>query len=55
MEVLTPTVQNCRDTDVSPEVLGISRNDSESLRCSFQQQAIDDGLVLISDPAKRRR
>src|ERR1700740_3378498 len=53
VEVLSPTVQNCREADVSREVLGTSRNKSESLPCSFQQQAIDDGLVLISDPAKR--
>src|SRR5712671_4196636 len=55
MEVVTPTVQNCRDADVSPEVLGISSNEGESLGRSLQQQAIDDGLVLIGDPPKRGR
>jgi hypothetical protein len=55
MQVLTPCVQNGRNADVGSEVLGIGSNDGESLCCSFQQQAIDDGLVLISDPAKRSR
>src|SRR5436190_4057758 len=55
MEVFTPCVQNCRDADVGSEVLGIGSNDGEGLGRSFQQQAIDDGLVLIGDSAKRRR
>ena len=55
MHVLTPCVQNGHYADVGSEVLGIGSNDGESLCCSFQQQAIDDGLVLIGDPAKRRR
>jgi hypothetical protein len=55
MKVLTPGVQNRRDADVGSEVLRIGGNDGESLRCSLQQQAIDDGLVLIGNPAKRRR
>ena len=55
MEVFTPCVQNCRDADVGPEVLWIGSNDGEGLGRSFQQQAIDGGLVLIRDPPKRRR
>src|SRR5436190_10484067 len=55
MEVFTPCVQNCRDADVGSDVLGIGSNDGEGLGRSFQQQAIDDGLVLIGDPAKRSR
>jgi len=55
MEVFTPCVQNYCNTDVCSEVLGVGSNDGEGLGCSFQQQAIDDGLVLISDPTKRRR
>jgi hypothetical protein len=55
MNVVTPCVQNGRDADVSSEVLGIGSNDGEGLGRSFQQQAIDDGLVLVRDPAKRRR
>jgi hypothetical protein len=55
MKVLTPGVQNCHDADVGSEVLGIGSNDGRGLGRSFQQQAIYDGLVLISDPAKRRR
>ena len=54
MEVLTPCVQNCCDADVGSEVLGIGSND-EGLGRSLQQQSIDDGLVLVGDPAKRRR
>src|SRR5436190_6793096 len=51
----TPCVQNCRDADVGSEVFGIGSNDSESLRCSSQKQAIDSGLVLVGDSAKSRR
>ena len=55
MKVLTPCVQNCRDADVGSKVHGIGSNDGEGLGDSFQQQAIDDGLVLVGDPAQRRR
>ena len=55
MEVFTPCVQNCCDADVSSKVPWIGSNDGKGLGRSFQQQAIDGGLVLIGDSAKRRR
>ena len=55
MEVLTPCVQNRRDADVGSKVLGIGSDDAEGLGRSFQQQAIDGGLVLVGNSAKRRR
>ena len=55
MHVLTPCVQNGRYADVGSEILGIGSKDGEGLGRSFEQQAIDDGFVLVSDPAQRRR
>jgi len=55
MQVLTPCVQNGHDADIGSEVLGIGSNDGEGFGGSLEQQAIDDRLVLVGDPAKHRR
>ena len=55
MQVLTPCVQDGHDADIGSEVLGIGSNDGEGFGRSLEQQAIDDGLVLVGDPAERRR
>src|SRR5580700_8819459 len=48
-------MQDCGDADVGTEVLAIGGSGGEGLGRRLEQQAIDDGLVLLGDPAKRRR
>ncbi len=49
LEVLSPTVQDGKETDLRTEVLGIGRDGFQGLGCGPEEDAVDSLLVLESD------
>jgi hypothetical protein len=54
-ECRTPGVQDGGNADPSAEVLGIGRDGDQRLGRGFEQDVVDDRLVLVGDVADRRR
>ena len=48
-----PGVQHRGDADPRAEMLGIGRDGDERLGRGLEQDAVDDGLVLVGDVADR--
>ena len=55
IQVLPPRVQHAGDADRGTEMLGVRGDGGQRLGCRREQQAVDPGLVLVSDGADRGR
>ena len=55
IEVLSPCVEDCRETDNSAKMLGIGSDHDQRLGGGLEQNAVDLGLVLIGDCSDLRR
>jgi len=44
-----PGVENGENADAGAEMLGVGCDRQHCLRCGFEQQIVDHGLVLIGD------
>ena len=55
LEGLPLGVQHAQETDLRAQVLWISRDRAQRLRCCPKQDIVDDGLVLVGDVADRGR
>src|ERR1700756_4656629 len=51
----SPGMQHGGEPDAGAEVLGVGGDDDQRLGGGFEQQVIDDGLILISDVGDRSR
>ena len=49
-----PAVQHCGEADPGTEVLRVGRDRDECLGRGLEQDAVDDGLVMVGDIADRR-
>jgi hypothetical protein len=48
-------MQDSGDTNLGPQMLGVSGNGHQGLRGGFKQEVIDDGLVVPCDIANLAR
>ena len=51
----SPGVEYGGEPDARAEVLGVGRDSDQGLSGDFEQQVIDDGLVVIGDVGDRPR
>ena len=54
-ECRSPGVQHGGEPDARAEVLGVDRDGDQGLGGDFEQQVIDDRLVLVGDIGDRSR
>src|SRR5436305_1831253 len=54
-ECRPPGVEHGRQSDAGADVLGVGGDGDQGLGGGFEQQVIDDGLVLIGDVGDRPR
>ena len=50
----SPGVEYRGEADLDAQALGIGRNRAHCLRGSFEQEIVDDGLVLVGDGGNPR-
>ena len=49
LEVLSPGVQESKETDLGPQMLGVSRNRLQGFCRGLEEDAVDNFLILVSD------
>ena len=55
MQVLAPTVQDRDESNLRPQMFGVSGDGEQRLSRGLEQDGIDGGLVLKRDAGHRRR